>query len=316
MAYGDFADICLKTPLPLCSVVKSSTHMILSNSTRMHNFDPTNMNVGILPRCYARSIDVANTVIFGIGNAFVNIGALVVILIIMYNVRQKYTAIGRSEYLYFFQLTLLLIIFTLVVNTGASPPGSGSYPYFVAIQIGLAGACCWTLLINGFLGFNLWEDGTRKSMLLVRGSSVLGFIGNFLAAILTFEAWIERGKIDPMNTVGLFTMVYVVNAIVLGIYTICQLLVSFFVVRSLWVTGAILLGVFFFVVGQIIVFAVSDILCQKANHYIDGLFVGSLCNLFTLMMVYKIWDMTTDDDLEFSVSVSKEGGVIHSNTLR
>lgn len=316
MAYGDFAEICLKTPLPLCSVVKSTSHMILSNATRMHNFGPTHMKVGILPQCYARSIDVANTVIFGIGNAFVNIGALLVILIIMYNIRQKYTAIGRSEYLYFFQLTLLLIIFTLVVNTGASPPGSGSYPYFVAIQIGLAGACCWTLLVNGFLGFNLWEDGTAKSMFLVRGSSVLGFIGNFLAAILTFETWTERGEIGSMNTIGLFTMVYVVNAVILGIYTVCQLLVSFFVVRSLWVTGAILLGVFFFTVGQIIVFAVSEIICRKANHYIDGLFVGSLCNLFTFMMVYKIWDMTTDDDLEFSVSVSKEGGVIHSNTLR
>lgn len=316
MAYGDFADICLRTPLPLCSVVKSSTHMILSNATEIHNFDPANMNVGILPKCYARSIDVANTVIFGIGNAFVNIGALVIILIIIYNIRQKYTAIGRSEYLYFFQLALLLIIFTLVVNTGASPPGSGSYPYFVAIQIGFAGACCWTLLINGLLGFNLWEDGTAKSMFLVRGFSVLGFTANFLAAILTFEAWNARGKIDSMNTIALFTVVYVVNAIILAVHIICQLLVSVFVVRSLWVTGAILLGVFFFVVGQIIVYAVSDSVCRGANHYIDGLFVGSICNMFTLMMVYKVWDMTTDDDLEFSVSVSKEGDVVYSSALR
>lgn len=312
MGFGDFARICQRTPLPLCSVVKSTTHMIMPNSSVIHNFHPQNLTIGILPTCYARSIDVANTVIFGIGNAFVNIGAICVMLIILYNIRQKYTAIGRSEYLYFFQLSLVLTIFTLIVNTGASPPGSGSYPYFVAIQIGIAGSCCYTLLVNGFLGFRLWEDGTFKSLLLVRGASFIGFVANFLAAILTFRTWIERGQIEKMNTVGLFTMMYVVNAIILGIYTICQLLVSLLVVRNLWVTGAILLGVFFFAVGQIIVFAISDVLCRGANHYIDGLFVGSLCNLFTLMMVYKIWDMTTDDDLEFSVSVNKEGDVIYA----
>ncbi|QLG74159.1 hypothetical protein HG535_0G00440 [Zygotorulaspora mrakii] len=311
MGFGDFARICQKTPLPLCSVVKSNTHMILPNSTVIDNFNPQNLTIGILPTCYARSIDVANTVIFGIGNAFVNIGAIVVILIILYNVRQKFTAIGRSEYLYFFQLSLLLTIFTLIVDTGASPPGSRSYPYFVSIQIGVASACCYTLLINGFLGFRLWEDGTMKSMLLIRGASVIGFIANFLAAIFTFKSWIARGSIHEMNTVGLFVMMYIINAIILGIYTICQLIISLFVVRNFWVTGAILLGVFFFVVGQIVVFAVSDLVCKSANHYIDGLFIGSICNLFTLMMVYKIWDMTTDDDLEFSVSVNKKGDVMY-----
>lgn len=31
------------------------------------------------------------------------------------------------------------------------------------------------------------------------------------------------------------------------------------------------------------------------------------------MMVYKTWDMTTDDDLEFGVSVSKDGDVVYDN---
>ncbi|KAL3229237.1 Chitin synthase export chaperone [Nakaseomyces bracarensis] len=311
MGISNFASICSKTPLPLCSVVKSTTHLVLSNSTKIHDFDPQHLNIGILPKCYARSIDVANTVIFGIANAFINIGALGVILIILYNIRQKYTAIGRSEYLYFYQLALLLILFTLIVNCGVSPPGSDSYPYFVAVQIGFAGACCWTLLINGFLGFNLWEDGTRKSMLLVRGASICGFSANFLAAILTFRTWIENHEIPNTNTTGLFVVVYLINLINLFIFVICQLLVSIVVVRNLWVTGAVLLGVFFFVVGQILTYALSSQICEGVKHYLDGLFFGSICNIFTLMMVYKTWDITTDDDLEFSVSVDKNGDVIY-----
>lgn len=312
----DFEKICSKTPLPLCAVIKSGRHFILSNSTTIHDFNPQSLHTGILPRCYARSIDVANTMIFNVGNSFVNIGALGVLLMILYNIRQKFTAIGRAEYLHFFQLALLMIIFTLIVNTGASPPGSASYPYFVAIQIGFAGACCWNLLVNAFLGFNLWEDGTKKSMFLTRGATFIGFAANFLAAILTFKTVKTTGTMDKAHTTALFVITYVISGIMLLVYTVCQLLISVFVVHNLWVAGAVMLGVFFFVAGQILVYGVSDKICQGANHYIDGLFCGSLCNLFTLMMVYKIWDMTTDDDLEFSVTIHNEDGVVYNNALK
>ena len=316
MGISNFASICSRTPLPLCSVLKSTTHLILSNSTVIQDFDPQGLTIGILPRCYARSVDLANTMIFGIGNAFINIGALGIIIIIILNIRQKYTAIGRSEYLYFFELTLLLILFTLVVDCGVSPPGSTSYPYFVAAQIGFAGACCWSLLINGFLGFNFWEDGTAKSMILVRGFSLLGFLANSLSAILTFKAWDRGHQIPNTNTTGMFIVVYVVNAVLLAVYVVCQLLISLFVVKNLWVTGSVFLGVFFFVVGQVLTYGFSSQICEGTKHYIDGLFFGSLCNIFTLMMVYKTWDMTTDDDLEFSVSVSKEGDIVYGNAYR
>ena len=77
-----------------------------------------------------------------------------------------------------------------------------------------------------------------------------------------------------------------------------------------------LLGVFFFVVGQVLTYGFSSQICEGTKHYIDGLFFGILCNIFTLMMVYKTWDMTTDDDLEFSVSVSKEGDIVYSDAYR
>ncbi|SCU92479.1 LAFA_0F10880g1_1 [Lachancea sp. 'fantastica'] len=305
MGFGNFASICSKTPLPLCSVVKSSTHLVLANEQTVHDFDPKGLTMGILPRCYARSIDVANTVVFQIGNAFVNIGALGVILFMIYSTRRKYTAIGRSEYSFLFELCLGLIVFTLVVDCGVSPPGSLSYPYFVAVQIAFAGACCWTMAVVGFLGFRFWEDGTHKSMALTRGSAFLGFVINFLVAIFSFEAWKSSSTFTNSNTMGLFVVMYVLNALAILCYIICQLLVSLFVITNYWAAGAVLLGVFFLFAGQLIIYAFSAAICTGVKHYIDGLFFGSLCNIFALMMVYKTWDMTTDDDLEFSVSVHK-----------
>lgn len=313
MGISNFADICSKTPLPLCSVVKSTTHLILSNSTTIDDFHPEHLNVGVLPRCYARSIELSNTMIFGVGNAFINIGALGTILIIIFNIRQKYTAIGRAEYLYFFHLLLILIILTLIVDCGVSPPGSGSYPYFVAIQIGVAGSCCWSLLINGLLPFNFWEDGTRKSMTIVRMASVLGFSANFLASILTFKSWMQDHQVQSMDATGMFAVVYIVNIVFIFFYVICQLVVSVLMLSNLWVTGSILLGVAFFVAGQVLTYGFSTQICEGVNHYLDGLFFGSICNTFTFMMVYKTWDMSTDDDLEFSVNVNKDDDMVYKD---
>lgn len=311
MGIKDFSFICAKTPLPLCSVVKSTKHLVLSNSTSIYDFNPQHLQVGILPSCYARSVEISNTMIFDVGNAFVNIGALGTILIIIFNVRQKYTAIGRSEYLYFFHLLILLILFTLIVDCVMVPPGQGIYRYLVAIQIGFAGSCCWSLFINGLLPFNFWEDGTRKSMNITRVASLLGFSANFLVSIFTFRSWINSNAEYELDATAMVVVVYVFNAVLLFLYTVCQLLVSVVMLRNLWITGSVLLGVVFFAVGQILTYGFSTQICEGVNHYLDGLFFGSICNTFTFMMIYKTWDMSTDDDLEFSVNVNNKDDTVY-----
>jgi hypothetical protein len=249
-------------------------------------------------------------VIFQIGNAFVNIGALAILIIIIYNVRSKYTAIGRLEMLFYFYINLALIIATLVVDCGVSPPGTKSYPYFVALQLGLASASCWCLVVSGFLGFRFWEDGTTRSLLFVRLSSLAFFALTFVIAIITFNDWIENNTMDSSHTMGLFIVAYVFNAIFLFVYVVSQILLALLVIKNYWVLGVIGLAVVSFVVGQLFVYVFSKPICEGVKHYLDGLFFGSLCNLFSLMMLYKFWDMTTDDDLEFSISIDKDGAVL------
>lgn len=307
MGFGDFSTICSKTPLPICSVIKSSKHYLLTSGETIVNTRLDVIDLGVLPICYARAINLANTVIYEIGNAFVNICALFVVLVIIYNVRRKVTAIGRSEYGYFFQLYFVLLVFTLVVDCGVSTPGSHSYPYLVAVQVGLAGACCWVLSIIGMLGFRLWEDGTIKSMCLVFGMSLAGFLLNFVVSIVSFNEWLERNSDMSTDTIGIFTVMYLLNIITIVIYLVSQLTISTVVIKNFWATGAILLGLFFFVVGQVLLYVFSNQICEGVKHYLDGLFFASVCNLFTIMMLYKTWDMTTDDDLEFSVRVDVNG---------
>lgn len=303
MSFSYFTQICERTALPLCHVIADTAKDQLTEPI---------FGKGIIPLCYARSIEVANTVIFQIGNAFINIGALVVVLIMIYSIRSKYTAIGRSEMLFFFNLILALLVLTLVVDCGVSPPGSSSYPYFVAIQLGFAGAACWCIMICGLLSFRIWEDGTVKSLLFLRSTSfIIGAI-NFIVAILTFQNWISNGGIDDSKTLGLFITSYVLNGVFLLFYLFLQICLAVFIIRDWWVLGAIFLSLGLFIVGQVLMYAFSKPICEGVKHYIDGLFFGSICNLFALMMLYKVWDMTTDDDLEFSISINKKGEISFS----
>ena len=283
MGFGDFQTICAKVSLPFCPLVGSS------------KLSPES---GTQPTCYSRTIELANTVIFQGAASFVHIAALIMTVIMIIHVRSKFTAVGRKEITTFFYIYFVLTIFSLVLDAGVVPPGSNALPWFAAAQIGLASALCLSLFINGFLGFQVYEDGTTLSVWLLRLSSLAWFGITGLIALLTFQSW---GGLSPTKTVGLFVVMYLFNGGFLLVYVIMQILLVLGTLQDRWPLGDILFGVFFFVTGQVIMYTVGETLCEKGQHYLDGLFIASLTNLLAVMMVYKYWDSITTEDLEFSV---------------
>lgn len=217
---------------------------------------------------------------------------------------------------------MMLTMTSLVLDSGVIPPASGAYPYFAAVQNGFTSALCTCLLINGFVGFQLYEDGTSQSVWLLRGSSVGMFLVSGAVSILTFKNKLGLG---PTNTLGLFVVLYLINGICLFIYVIMQVILVTNTLQDRWPLGDIAFGVFFFVIGQVILYVFSDTICENVQHYLDGLFFATICNLLAVMMVYKVciinlrtfiagltklwnqyWDSITKEDLEFSVG-TKQG---------
>ena len=226
-------------------------------------------------------------------------------VIMVIHVRSKFTAVGRKEITTFFLIYFLLEVFSLLLDAGVIPPGSGSLPWFSAVQNGLSSALCLSLCINGFLGFQVYEDGTALSVWLLRGLSAIWGAIVFLVSILTYKS---IGGLGPDNTIGLFVVLYVLNALLLAIYIGMQVLLVLGTLEDwFWPMGNIVFGVFFFVIGQVILYALSDTICSKAEHYLDGTFFATITNLLGVMMVYKYWDGITTEDLEFSVG-TKVGG--------
>lgn len=194
-------------------------------------------------------------------------------------------ATGRKEITTFFYIFLILTIFSLLLDSGVVPPGSGAFAYFAAAQNGLSSALCVCLLINGFVGFQLYEDGTTLSVWLLRLCSIGMFIISGAVSLMTFKGWAGLG---PENTVGLFVVLYLFNAIFLFIYIVLQLMLVVNTLQDRWPLGHIIFGIFFFVIGQVILYVFSDTICDKAAHYLDGLFFATICNLLGVMMVYKV----------------------------
>lgn len=192
---------------------------------------------------------------------------------------------GRKEITTFFYLYMLLTFCSLCLDSGVIPPGSSPYPYFAAVQAGLVSALCACLLVNGFVGFQLYEDGTTLSVWLLRGVSFAFFIITFLVSIMTFKAW---GSLGPTHTVGLFVVLYIVNAICLAIYVAMQIILVVYTLHDRWPLGDIAFGAILFVVGQVILYVFSNSICMAVQHYLDGLFFTTICNLLAVMMVYKV----------------------------
>lgn len=81
MGFGDFTEICNQAQVPLCSVIGPITHIAGSH--------------GIEPECYARNIEMANTIIFQSATSFMHIVALVMTVVMVLHVRSKFTAVGE-----------------------------------------------------------------------------------------------------------------------------------------------------------------------------------------------------------------------------
>lgn len=213
-------------------------------------------------------------------------------------------ASGRKEITTFFYLYTLLTICSLVIDCGVVPPGSEAYPYFVAVQCGLVSSTCISLMINGFVGFQLYEDGTTLSVWLLRVCSVTMFAISFVVALLTFKGW---GGLGPENTVGLFVIVYIFSAIFLFVYIVMQILLVVGTLQERWPLWHIGFGVAAFIIGQVLLYAFSEIICSNVQHYMDGLFFATLLNLLAVMMVYKVFMATSLPSISFANSLAVLG---------
>ncbi|KAI9189037.1 Chitin synthase, class 7 [Blastocladiella emersonii ATCC 22665] len=283
--FGSFDDICAQVAYPLCPLVGK----------------------GVEPTCYSRNIEIAGKLLFQPATLVIYIIALLMTVIMIYHIKSKYTAVGRKEIVMFFYLYLLLIVVEFVLVSNLIPSATAPYTYVASVHMGLLTATFWTLLLNGFVGFQWTEDGTALSVWTIRISAALLFTATFFVSLATFNSWSPFGAASP--TV-LFLLFFIFNLAMLVIYLVLQVILVINTLDNRWPLGDLFFGVLFFTTGQVFVHALSTQICSAAKHYIDGLFFGATFTLLAVMMVYKYWDSITKDDLEFAIPTNKMMGTV------
>ncbi|GAA98784.1 hypothetical protein E5Q_05472 [Mixia osmundae IAM 14324] len=277
-SFGSFDSICNTAALIVCPLLGGQD--------------------GIEPVCYSRNVEIGNTLIFQPATAFIHIIALLMVAIMVFHIRSKYTAVGRKEIVLFFYLYAVVELLSIFLDTAIIPTSSSAYLWFAAVHTGIISATFWCLLVNGFVGFQFAEDGTPLSLWSLRGSCAAVFAIVFFVAVATFKS---IAGLSPTKTAVLWVFTYIFNGACVVIYIVLQLILVFRTLDDRWPIGDILFGTAFFAIGQVVLYAFSVTICDAVKHYLDGLFASTTCTLLAVMMVYKYWDSITKEDLEFSV---------------
>ncbi|ORX87844.1 hypothetical protein K493DRAFT_237240 [Basidiobolus meristosporus CBS 931.73] len=280
LQFGRFDGLCNTLSLTLCPLVGPTT-------TRA------------VPMCYSRNVDIGGFLIFQPGSLAMYVVTLIMISIMIYNIKVKYTAVGRKEMVLFFYFFTMSTVLEMLLITGIIPTGSNVYKYFTAAHLGLLSATVWCLLLNGFVGFQWAEDGTPLSLWSMRLSSmlILGIVA--FVSFATFENLF--GFFDSNKPLILWIVYFFFNGAAMCIYFILQVVLVVNTLDDLWPLGGVIFAAFSFVAGQVILLLFSLEICESTSHYLDGLFLEILCRLFAMMMIYKYWDSITRDDLEYTV---------------
>lgn len=109
-----------------------------------------------------------------------------------------------------------------------------AYKWFTAVYIAWNMATLWCLLLNGFVGFQWAEDGTKTSMWSIRASSLfVGAISLFIS-IGTFNNIAGLSNASP---IGLFIVYMIFAAAFVVIYVIFQIILVLNTLEDRWPLG-------------------------------------------------------------------------------
>jgi hypothetical protein len=207
--------------------------------------------------------------------------------------------------IYFFYLYGLDVFLGALVCNNIIPIAATSlYRVVTAAQLGCVACTFWVLMLNGFVGFQWAEDGTKRSLWFFRISSLAVWTTFFVLTwwcIFTEATQLETYSFSiAAHQQVLFFGFFSFVAGCIFVWTVCQMVLM----RSLndyWALGPLTMAFLWFGLGMALMWGLGVPICRATQHYLDGMFLMEICNLFSVMMIYKYWDTITREDLEYAL---------------
>lgn len=224
--------------------------------------------------------------------------AILTTFLLLWRSERKAAAVGRRE-MQLFLLGFLIISLCDIFSVGGFPLNDAVRRGFSAAHIAAIAATFWMLFLNGLVGYQILDDGTPLSIVLVFGSAAAFFVGTGYIALDTgfnwTGYWSDSYLADHRNT-ALYVLYQLAPLVFCFLYFVLE---SILVLRVLgekkpmiWLVSAAIL----FAIGQIFQYVVSVHICVPTNGAINGNFFQELFNLLAVVMIWVFWSSITEDD--------------------
>ncbi|KAI9727707.1 MAG: hypothetical protein M1828_005935 [Chrysothrix sp. TS-e1954] len=301
--YGNFHDFCRDSTLPVCNLYTES---------------PVRGGPGY-GGCQLVGIPLSgNRHLRNLGSIILCGIAILVTLGLLWKTQRKRAAVGRREMQFFF-LGYILIEICEIFTVGGFPLDSTVRIAFTGIHLGAIVATTWILMLNGAIGYQLIDDGTAISVILMVVSAAALFIGTGYIALDTGYGWTDYWQTNliqmaPNREYSLYTLYLLVPMVFLFIYFVLETVLVLTVLgetkplreqpsranvcRDTANTALVwlVLAVLSFAVGQIFDFLVSPHICTGTSGKIDGALFETLFTLIAVVLIWVFWSSITEDD--------------------
>ena len=198
-----------------------------------------------------------------------------------------------------FLLGYMVIEVCEIFSCGGFPIDNNVRKGFSCLHIAAIVATLWVLLLNALVGFQILDDGTSVSVLLIGGSAAAIFVGTGYIALDTAFSWTgfwDSSHSGQHSHKALYTLYQVAPLVFLFLFFVFE---SILVLRVLgerkpmiYLVAAALL----FAIGQIFNYIVSVHICTGSNQQINGAFFETLFTLLSVVAIWVFWSSITEDD--------------------
>jgi hypothetical protein len=303
-------NFCRDSTLPVCNVCLLCSALLpsisMTDNAQLFTKNIQPPGIGYEPgACVLRGIHLSN------GRYLANLGsilmcgvAIAVTIFLLLRSERKAAAVGRRE-MQTFLVGYIIISICEIFTVGGFPLDTDVRQGFTAVHLAAIVATVWILMLNAVVGYQLLDDGTPTSMLLVIGSAAALFIGTGYIALDTAFDWtghFESSHGGSNRNIGLYVLYQLCPLIFLSVYFVLE---SVLVVKILgerkpmiYLIAAALL----FAIGQIFNYVISVHICKPTNGKIDGAFFETFFTLLSVVAVWVFWSSITEDDWPSSVS--------------
>ena len=282
LLFGDFNVLCQRTSLPFCKAFTTVTR-----TCTMVNITGSAANVSDLGEVIATFLAFLGT------------------LIIAYRTHTKYAAVGRIEMNLMNLFYGLLLLLDIVLNILGSNRG-----FIGSLYAGVLTGFFWILFLNGFVGYQVVEDGSALSVWgILLSTSLFSFLGGY------FTFGVSIGNIAMFgpaktNSPALFGILLIWPIVSMSLYV---LLMTVLVVKQLSQRKPMLylsLSIALAILSFIFTIRVSDQLCMgtRSNDqkgalpgqtlgYLTGAPFGVFFGFLAYGLLFKFWFAITEGTL-------------------